>query len=145
MRAKARSGRKTDLMCPLRTSFKEATSRVHRQKLEKLPIRNSAKRRYRPITADVAVRMDAFRPVYLADVSTGHRLRGVVDVLIPVMVASMSTHGVIQPRVVRSDLSNPGKFLLVAGLQRVNAARASGADKRRQADRWLVPDRRRRA
>jgi ParB/RepB/Spo0J family partition protein len=81
-----------------------------------------------PLTAGVAIRMDAFRLVHLADVSTGHRLRGVVDEFIPAMVGSMSTHDVIQPPVVRPDPSNPGKFLLVAGLQRLNAARASGAD-----------------
>ncbi|WP_271594714.1 ParB/RepB/Spo0J family partition protein [Bradyrhizobium sp. CCBAU 65884] len=78
--------------------------------------------------ADGGARMDAFRLVPLADISTAHRHRGVVDEFTPVMVESMSTLGVIQPPTVRPDAANPGKFLLVAGMQRINAARVRGVD-----------------
>ncbi|MGY4368732.1 ParB/RepB/Spo0J family partition protein [Bradyrhizobium sp. LB1.3] len=82
-----------------------------------------------PLTAGADLRMDAFRLVHLADISTRHRLRDVVDDFIPVMVDSLSTHDIIQPPVLRPDPASPGKFLLVAGRQRIHAARASGADK----------------
>lgn len=82
-----------------------------------------------PVTAGADLRLQAFRLVHLADISSGHRLRDVVHDFIPVMVGSLSTHEVIQPPVLRLDPANPGKFLLVAGLQRVHAARLIGADK----------------
>ncbi|MGY4349105.1 hypothetical protein ACVWXM_005598 [Bradyrhizobium sp. GM7.3] len=82
-----------------------------------------------PLTAGADLRMDAFRLVHLADISTGHRRRGVVDEFVPVMVGSVSTLDFIQPPALRPDPASPGRFLLVCGLQRVNAARAKGAEK----------------
>ncbi|GEC54684.1 hypothetical protein ABIF38_003430 [Bradyrhizobium japonicum] len=81
-----------------------------------------------PLVTNADVRVDALRLVRLVDISVGHRLRGIIDEFIPVMVGSLSTNDVIQPVVVRPDPMNPGKFLLVAGLQRLNAARTSGED-----------------
>ncbi len=70
-----------------------------------------------------------FRLVKLADIAIGERLRGVVGAFINTIVQSTSTHDVIQPPVVRPDLLNRGKFLLVSGLQRINAAHIQGKDK----------------
>jgi len=81
------------------------------------------------LIAEPNIPMDAFKLVDLADISTCHRLRGVVGEFIPIMIASLSTHGIIQPPVIRPNPANPDKFLLVTGLQRVNAAVAAGADK----------------
>jgi len=81
-----------------------------------------------PLVTNADVRVDALRLVRLVDISAGHRLRGIIDDFIPVMVGSLSTNDVIQPVAVRPDPMNPGKFLLVAGLQRLSAARASGED-----------------
>jgi ParB/RepB/Spo0J family partition protein len=67
-----------------------------------------------------------FRLVKLADIAIGERLRGVVDAFINTIVQSTSTHDVIQPPVVRPDLLNSGKFILVSGLQRINAAHVRG-------------------
>jgi ParB-like nuclease domain len=69
-----------------------------------------------------------FRLVKLADIAIGERLRGVVDAFINTIVQSTSTHDVIQPPVVRPDLLNRGKFILVSGLQRINAAHLRGKD-----------------
>lgn len=69
-----------------------------------------------------------FRLVKLADIVIGERLRGVVGAFINTIVQSTSTHDVIQPPVVRPDLLNPGKFVLVSGLQRVNAVQVRGKD-----------------
>ena len=71
---------------------------------------------------------DDFRLVKLADIAIGERLRGVVDAFINTIVQSTSTHDVIQPPVVRPDLLNSGKFILVSGLQRINAAHVRGKD-----------------
>lgn len=69
-----------------------------------------------------------FRLVKLADIAIGERLRGVVEGFIVTIVQSLSTYDVIQPPVVRPDLLNTGKFLLVSGLQRINAAYLQGKD-----------------
>lgn len=69
-----------------------------------------------------------FRLVKLADIAIGERLRGVVEAFTGTIVQSTSTYGVIQPPVVRPDLLKPGKFLLVIGLQRLNAAHVLGKD-----------------
>jgi hypothetical protein len=66
-----------------------------------------------------------FRLVKLADIAIGERLRGVVDAFINTIVQSTSTHDLIQPPVVRPDLLS-GKFTLVSGLQRINAAHVRG-------------------
>jgi hypothetical protein len=68
-----------------------------------------------------------FRLVKLADIAIGERLRGVVAAFINTMVQSTSTHDLIQPPVVRPDLLS-GKFTLVSGLQRINAAHVRGKD-----------------
>jgi ParB-like chromosome segregation protein Spo0J len=68
---------------------------------------------------------DDFRLVKLADIAIGERLRGVVDAFINTIVQSTSTHDLIQPPVVRPDLLS-GKFTLVSGLQRINAAHVRG-------------------
>ena len=66
--------------------------------------------------------MSALSLVPLADISTGHRHRDVVEGFTPFMAESISTHGVIQPLIVRPAPLDPGKFLLVTGMQRINAA-----------------------
>jgi ParB-like nuclease domain len=72
------------------------------------------------------VRTDVFKLVPLADIITKNRLRGVVEALVPIMTDSVSEHDVIQPPVVRPDPAGGGKFILVSGLQRVNAATVLG-------------------
>jgi hypothetical protein len=67
-----------------------------------------------------------FRLVKLADIAIGERLRGVVEPFVDAIVQSTSTHDFIQPPVVRPDLLNRGKFILVSGLQRINAAHLRG-------------------
>ena len=67
-----------------------------------------------------------FRLVSLADIAIGERLRGVVEPFVSAIVQSTSTLDVIQPPVVRPDLLNRSKFILVSGLQRINAAHLRG-------------------
>jgi ParB-like chromosome segregation protein Spo0J len=83
---------------------------------------------FEPLSATGNARTDVFTLVPVANIIIGERLRGVVDGFIPIMVGSMSSYEVIQPPVVRLDPLNPGKYVLVSGLQRVNAARVRGAD-----------------
>lgn len=83
---------------------------------------------FEPLSAAANARADAFTLVPIANIIIGERLRGVVEAFIPIMVDSMSSYAVIQPPVVRPDPSDPAKYVLVSGLQRVNAARLRGAD-----------------
>lgn len=83
---------------------------------------------FEPLSATGNARTDVFTLVPVANIIIRERLRGVVEAFIPIMAASMSTYAVIQPPVVRPDPMNPSEYLLVSGLQRVNAARACGAD-----------------
>jgi ParB-like chromosome segregation protein Spo0J len=73
-----------------------------------------------------SARIDAFRHVRLADIITRDRLRGVAEALVPIMTDSVSELDVIQPPVVRPDPSDGDKFILVSGLQRINAATVLG-------------------
>jgi hypothetical protein len=93
-------------------------------KSDRIPLPNP----FQPLSAAGDARTDAFTLVPVADIIVGERLRGVVEAFVPTMVGSMSNNEVIQPPVVRPDRMNPGKYLLVAGLQRVNATRVRGAD-----------------
>lgn len=78
--------------------------------------------------ASVDVPNDTFRLVPLVDILIGPRLRGVVAEFTQLMLDSLSRYDIIQPPVVRRDPLHSDKFVLVSGLQRVNAARVSGAD-----------------
>jgi ParB/RepB/Spo0J family partition protein len=73
-----------------------------------------------------SARIDVFRHVRLADIIIKDRLRGVVEALVPIMTDSVSERDVIQPPVVRPDPADGDKFILVSGLQRINAATVLG-------------------
>lgn len=78
------------------------------------------------LSAGNDVRIDVLRYVPLADIIVKHRLRGVVEASVPIMTDSISERGVIQPPVVRPDPADADKYVLVAGLQRINAAKVLG-------------------
>jgi ParB/RepB/Spo0J family partition protein len=70
-----------------------------------------------------------FRPVPLDAITIPDgRLRGVIEELMPAMTESASALGQIQPPTVRPDGQNVGKFELVCGRQRIEAARRMGLE-----------------
>jgi ParB/RepB/Spo0J family partition protein len=76
--------------------------------------------------AENNAKIDVFRHVRLADIIIKDRLRGVVEALVPIMTDSVSERDVIQPPVVRPDPADADKYILVSGLQRINAAKVLG-------------------
>jgi ParB/RepB/Spo0J family partition protein len=78
------------------------------------------------IGAEFDVPSDVFMLVPLANIIVGDRLRGVVDAFVPIMANSVSERKFIQPPVVRPDPLGGDKFILVSGLQRINAATVLG-------------------
>ena len=73
-------------------------------------------------------RIDVFKHVPLANIIVMNRLRGVVEALVPIMTDSVSERDVIQPPVIRPDPATADMYILVSGLQRINAAKILGKD-----------------
>lgn len=70
--------------------------------------------------------LDIFRHVPLADIIMRNRLRGVVKASVSRLMDSIAESGLIHPVVVRPDPTDADKFVLVSGMQRINAARNLG-------------------
>jgi ParB/RepB/Spo0J family partition protein len=70
--------------------------------------------------------LDVFRHVPLADIIIGNRQRGVVEASVSKLMESIAERGLIHPLVVRPDPTDAHKFVLVSGMQRINAAKNLG-------------------
>lgn len=70
--------------------------------------------------------LDVFRHVPMAEIAIRNRLRGVVEASVSKLMDPIAERGLIHPLVVRPDPTDADKFVLVSGLQRINAAKNLG-------------------